>query len=99
MPAADSPRHWLGAAGDCLLHALSLCMWATHDRDTHLRQLVIDFLLHEKLGERFKAIFVRGERSEDEAIGAERSTEQFEKDWEDVISTAVGRREYLARYQ
>mmetsp|Transcript_12366 Transcript_12366/g.15972 ORF Transcript_12366/g.15972 Transcript_12366/m.15972 type:complete len:241 (+) Transcript_12366:53-775(+) len=87
--------------GNCLLHACSLAMFGSHDRQQTLRSLLSNLLLDEEFGKHFKKIWEDAEKCSDATLGeaaVERDADQFEKEWEGLVNAAVMSGEFLSSF-
>ena len=68
-PFGDSFAIKTTGDGDCLLHALSLCMWGREDHHRQLRGLLSLTFSNSELNEKFEELFMVEEKQRDVDIG------------------------------
>lgn len=77
--------------GNCLMHAVSIGMWAVNDRYQTLRKTVYEALVEDVEGTRFYHSRWRAEENRQVLTqngGYERTEEQWANEWEEVIRLA-----------
>lgn len=84
------------ADGDCLLHAVALCLWGEEDKSGILRQLLAATFRSSLYADKLYSLFVAQEMRNDESLGypEARNVDQYRNDFKIYASEAATKGRY-----